>query len=47
MYRANVNVNSIVKNCKSNQNWKNDKCRCECKNPKKCHVCKKRLYLES
>ena len=41
MYHANVNVNSILKKCTSNQNWKNDKCRCECKNPKKPHVCKK------
>ena len=24
-----------------NQNWNNDKCRCECKNPKKYHACKK------
>ena len=28
----------------SDQWWKNDKCLCECK---KCHVCEKRLYLES
>ena len=33
--------------CNSNQKWNNDKCRCECKNLKEYHVCRKRLYLES
>ena len=26
--------------CHSSQKWNNDKCRCECKNPKEHHVCK-------
>ena len=30
--------------CNSDQWWNNDKCPCKCK---KCHVCEKRLYLES
>ena len=34
--------------CNSNQKWKNDKCRGECKNPRKHHVReKKKLYFES
>ena len=31
----------------SNQKWNNDKCRCECKNPKKASCMPKRLYLKS
>ena len=27
--------------CRSNQKWNDNKCRCECKNPKEHHVCKK------
>ena len=30
--------------CNSNQKWNNDKCRCECKNPKENHVCKKIMF---
>ena len=30
----------------SNQKWNNNKCQCECKNPKTLYV-QKRLYLES
>ena len=25
--------------CNSNQKWSKDKCWCECKSPKECHVC--------
>ena len=28
------------RNCNPNQKW-NNKCRCECKNPRKLHMCKK------
>ena len=31
--------------CNSNQKWNNDKCRCECKNPKEHNVCK-RNYIK-
>ena len=27
--------------CNSNEKWNNDKCRCECKNLKEHHLCKK------
>ena len=27
--------------CKSNQKWNNDKCQCECKNPKEHNLCEK------
>ena len=27
--------------CNSNQKWSKDKCWCECKSPKECHVCEK------
>ena len=27
--------------CNTYQNWHNDKCQCECKNPKEHHACKK------
>ena len=30
--------------CNSNQKWNNNKCRCECKNLKKHHVCKKKYF---
>ena len=33
------------KKCNSNQIWNNDKCPCECKNPRQ--IVWKRLYLES
>ena len=33
------------KKCNSDPKWNNDKCRCECKNPKEHDVCKK-LYFE-
>ena len=29
------------KKCNSNQNWNNNKCWCECKNPKEHYGCKK------
>ena len=29
------------KNCNQNQKWNNNKCRCECKNPKEHNACKK------
>ena len=34
IYHAHVNVNS-------NQKWSNNKCICECNNPKENHVCEK------
>ena len=27
--------------CNLNRKWNNDKCRCECKNPKEVNACKK------
>ena len=36
MYHVNVND----RKCNSSQKWINHKCRCECKNLKKHHVCK-------
>ena len=33
--------------CNSNQKWNNNKCRCEFKNLKKHHVCKKNIFLKS
>ena len=33
--------------CSSNQNWNNDKSRCECRNFKEHRVWKKRLYFQS
>ena len=40
MYHANVKVNLMVENQNLNQKWNNNKCLCECKNPKE-HVCEK------
>ena len=34
-----------VRKCNSNQKWNNDKCRCECKNPRKHHVCRKKFFF--
>ena len=31
----------VGRKCNSNQKQNYDKCRCECKNPKKRHMCKK------
>ena len=42
-FHANVNVNLLVKKCSSNQNWNNNKYRCECKNPKKNVICVKSI----
>ena len=33
--------------CNSNQNWNNDKSRCECRNLKEHRVWKKTLYFQS
>ena len=33
--------------CHSDQKLNRDKCWCECKYPKKQHVCKNKLYLQS
>ena len=33
--------------CNSNQNWNNDKCHCECKNPKRHHVSERKLSLRT
>ena len=30
--------------CNSNQKWNNDKCWCECKNPKEIHVYEKYIW---
>ena len=34
------------KKCNSNQKWNIDKCRCECKNEKQHHVCKKDYFWD-
>ena len=33
--------------CNSHKNWNNNKCWCECKNPKEHYECKKVYILES
>ena len=30
--------------CNSNQKWNNDKCWCECENPKEHHVCRRNIF---
>ena len=32
------------KKCYSNQKWNNDKCLCECKNPKEHRLCEKHIF---
>ena len=38
-----MNVNLTVKKCNPNQRWNGDKCRSECKNPKKHGVFEKKF----
>ena len=37
----------MVKKCNSNQKWNKDKCRCECKNLRKRHMCEKNFIWNS
>ena len=38
--KSKILIKSDGRKCNSNQKWNNDKCRCECKNPKEHHVYK-------
>ena len=40
-------VNSILEKSNSNQNWNSDKCRSECKNRRKHHVCEKNIFIRN